>query len=481
MKGITVKKFIAALILVACCSVASAQVPTEVPQGHWAYESVSYLISQGYIADSGGANFSGNRALTRYEFASIIKRIIDEVNAKIILAESASKSAAPDDQKSQSVLTKAELDQINKLVSEFKPELIVIGTRLDKIAEVNAAITGQPSAVVAPKSDANKSEKLSLSGYVQARYNSFQGDPNSAAAADPASNFSLRKLRIKAVGKPSNNSTAVLQFDAGQNYTGSTGPAVTLKDAFIQYDFTGNSAYNPSMLVGQMFWPFGYELGLADTVRESPERSLIVERLFGGSRDRGAYVSYPLMNGKMIWKAGIFNGVQTNQTPNDSKASVSTVRFKLGEVDCGVSGWLGKTVLDSNGQALLNNNDSKTRYGADAQWHVNALTLKAEYFKGVGVDGGTAGVANACLNDSVSGGWAQAALNLPNKDMLAVKYEAMSEDPLYPTLGKRTTWSIGLLRSLDQKTRVKLYYLINEEQNNSFDNNAVIAEWITVF
>ncbi len=108
---------------------------------------------------------------------------------------------------------------------------------------------------------------------------------------------------------------------------------------------------------------------------------------------------------------------------------------------------------------------------------------------GVGVDGAGAGVNGATattfnpavLYQSVDGGWAQLAWNFQKINTLAIKYETMSEDPLYPQYGRRSAWDLGILRWLDDRNRVKIYYIINTEQTKGFSNNDIIAEWISIF
>ena len=492
-KGSTVKKVLVGILVMACASALWAQASQDVPKDHWAYESVNYLMGKGYIAGFSDGSFGGNRAMTRYEFATVIKRILDDSGARISAAEEAIK--AKQEAPTPPAVTREDLVQINKLVDEFKPELIVIGARLDKVEaalaelkssfeRVNAIMTDPEGTFETIRSDVGKLKKVTVNGYVQARYNTFQADLNSPTAAKPASNFSVRRARLKVTGKPTRNSLAVIQIDGGQNYQGTFPPAVSVKDAYVEYNFAGDASLGISMLMGQMKWPFGYEVVQSSAVRESPERSLIVQRLFPGERDRGFCVIWPFQRAKYIWKIGVFNGAQASQVPPTSaKAGVTTLRARLGDVDLGVSAWFGKDVEGSDGKLYSDNKAPKVRYGADAEWYLNNLALKAEYIAGVGVDGADPikPFNPAVLDTSVNGGWAQVAWNFMKANTLAVKYETMSEDPLYPQFGRRSAWDLGLLHWLDDKTRVKLYYIINQEEKQSFPNNAYIAEWITVF
>jgi hypothetical protein len=357
MEGATsLKRLLALLFLIGLttCQVA-AQVPQDVPADHWAYEAVRTLIDKGYMTGYPNGDFMGNRTLTRYEFATIIKRILDGMGGAAVQQTAQNPTPATS---STPQVTAADMASLQKLVDEFKAELVVIGTRLDKVetelaalkatvGNVDAIVTDPEGAFETMKSDVLKLKKVAVSGYVQTRYNVFQGDPNSATAATPPSSFSVRRARLKVAGKPTDNATVVLQLDAGQNYTASKAPEVTTKDAFLQYDFAGDPNLGPSWLMGQMKWCFGYEVPQSSSVRESPERALVIQRFFPGERDRGSYVALPFGRGQYFLRIGAYNGVQTSQTPpTDAKAVVSSFRARLGDLDLGVSGWYGGRVMD---------------------------------------------------------------------------------------------------------------------------------------
>ncbi|MCX8053552.1 MAG: porin [Armatimonadetes bacterium] len=493
------KKLVGIILLVACACTAFAQAPSDVPRDHWAYEAVRDLVEKGYMEGYTDGRFLGNRNMTRYEFATVVKRLLDGLEARIAAIE----AKAGDGQRptsdgvkpGQQEVSKADLEQIRKLVEEFKPELAVIGARLDKveakleefgltIKNLDAILTDPEGAFEAMKSDVSKLKKVTVSGYVQARYSQFQGDPNSATSDRPPANFSVRRARIKVTGKPTDNSVVVIQLDGGQNYTGAAAPSVTVRDAYLEYNFAGDPAFGLSMQMGQMKWPFGYEVVQSSAVRESPERSLIVQRLFPGERDRGFCLGFPMLNDKLYWKFGVFNGVQITQTPQtNNKAAVASVRVKLGDIDFGASAWYGKNVLGKDGKLYYGSQDPKTRYGADIQWYMSNLSIKAEYITGVGVDGADSSKSfvRDVLYKHIDGGWAQIAWNPTPADTIAIKYETMSEDPLYPKFGRRSSWNLGYLRWLDEKTRIKFYYIINQEEKHSFGNDAAIFEWITTF
>ncbi|MDL2280773.1 S-layer homology domain-containing protein [Selenomonadales bacterium OttesenSCG-928-I06] len=85
---------------------------SDVPQGHWAYDAVAQLEKDGLITGYGDGTYRGDRAMSRYEMATVIAQL-DDANGE-----------------------NAEL--INRLRSEFATELYNLGVRVDKL-EKNAS------------------------------------------------------------------------------------------------------------------------------------------------------------------------------------------------------------------------------------------------------------------------------------------------------------------------------------------------------
>ncbi|MDH7601402.1 MAG: porin [Armatimonadota bacterium] len=495
------KTILTILLGITCAAVAQTQTPNDVPPGHWAYDAVRSLIERGYLEGYQDGSFLGKRPMTRYEMAVLIKRIIDDISSQIEDVRNQLQQSTAASQKSigepepehRSAVDSADLAKLQKLIEEFKPELAVIGARLDQIgaameqldlrlSNVEGIVADPEGAFEAVKTDVSKLKKVTVGGYVQARFNLFRNDPDkSDAGTEPTDNFSIRRARLKITAKPTNSSSVVLQVDAGQGAKGDSGPSVSIKDAYLEYAFAGDPALGLMISMGQMKWPFGYSVVESSGVRECPERPLIVQRLFPGERDRGFLVSHPLMpKGMLVFKLGVFNGVETKfKCPNNNKALVGGLRAAIGEWEFGFSGFLGKGIIDDKGALYQQNEDRKTRWGVDFQYYgINNLALKAEWITGRGTDG----IANAAaLRDRISGGWAQLAYNLRRDTTFVARWETMSEDPKYVKYGRRTAWNIGLVRYLDDKTRLKVFYQINDEEKEEFKNNNLVCEWIASY
>lgn len=491
--------------LLACP--AGAQAPSDVPVGHWAYDAVRSLVDEGYLEGYPDGSFLGNRTLTRYEFATVIKRIIDGMSDQLVHRSAGDSPQAPSTPDTPRQTVKPEdLAAVKKLVEEFKPELAVIGARIDKLEasveemkmeleDVRTILTDEEGPLQSTRADVSKLKKISVSGYVQARYNVFESHPDKNEEVPDS--FSIRRARLKVTGKPTDRASVTVQFDGGQGSRADGGPSVTTKDAFIEYYFKGDTSTGlagsvsaqpiVAMAMGQMKWPFGYEVVQSSSARETPERSLIAQRLFQGERDRGFQVALPL-GSKLLWRIGAFNGVETKYKDiNDNKDLVSSIRGDLGNMTFGVSGYFGKGILglDAAKSPVLYklNQDRKTRYGADFQYYLHNLSLKAEYFSGKGVDGldDTKTLVPEALSEKISGGYAQLAYNVTRADTLVAKWETMSLDPANAKYGRRSAWNLGLIHRLDDKTRLKAFYQINQEEKQEIDNNQFTFEWITTF
>ncbi|MBQ5345485.1 MAG: S-layer homology domain-containing protein, partial [Acidaminococcaceae bacterium] len=104
-----------AMALGVTASAYAANPFSDVPAGHWAYDSISKLAAAGIIEGYGDDTFRGDRLMTRYEMAQIVAKA---------LAKGAN---------------------VDKLAAEFADELDALGVRvaaLEKKSD-NVKITGQ--------------------------------------------------------------------------------------------------------------------------------------------------------------------------------------------------------------------------------------------------------------------------------------------------------------------------------------------------
>ena len=103
-----------AMALGVTASAYAANPFSDVPAGHWAYDSISKLAAAGVIEGYGDDTFRGDRLMTRYEMAQIV-------------AKAMAKGA-----------------NVDKLAAEFADELDALGVRvaaLEKKSD-NVKVTG---------------------------------------------------------------------------------------------------------------------------------------------------------------------------------------------------------------------------------------------------------------------------------------------------------------------------------------------------
>jgi hypothetical protein len=495
----------------ACGLAAVAQTPTDVPRGHWAYDAVTDLANKGFVTGYPDGKFLGDRTLSRYEFATIVKRVVDSIDEKMTKAAAETTpetTSQPGVVSTESVLTPADLADVRKLIDEFKIELTVIGTRIDrvetqlaqlegKVENINSIVTDPEGAFETAKSDISKLRKVTLSGYLQNRYQTLQ-NPEDKKALHTDDTFFIRRARVKVTAKPTDKSVAVIQLDAG-------GSKVTVKDAYVQYNTATDQLLGPSYTVGQQNWWFGYEVPYSSSRRETPERALWARRFFQGERDRGLVLTSPI-GPNWLGTLGVYDGsgidtvntltsvvtdvgppvVKTNirssanvaNDYNNKKDVLANLKYSSPNVEFGVSGYLGDGIWNKD-RTAMNSTTDKVRYGADFRYYWDRLTFKSEYCRAKGIDATNTATFNP--NDWVDGYNLQLNLNVTRADELVARYESLSQDPLYPQYGRRSAWNLGYIRFIDDNQKFKLFYLINQEQRLSFPNNSFIAEWLVTY
>jgi hypothetical protein len=299
---------------------ASGTIPADVKPGDWAYQAIQDCAAKGLIAGyPPDGDFLGGHAITRYEAATIVARLLDKVDAL-----AATPGAATGEQ--------AQIDEISKLSDDFKLELTVIGTNMtqaqadiktlqDDVTTLQAglgsaydALEEQKAQITKIKADVgnsygnSSSRKFNITGYIQARFvSAFGGNdrnfPNGQAAAAGAYNgfyaqggsregFEVRRARLKFSGQLTANTSYAAQFDfsgavaPATTKTSTTGSTTTLtsfspatqqlttREAWVAYTFGDGSASNPTLTAGQFATPYGYILPGSTAAMITPERPL---------------------------------------------------------------------------------------------------------------------------------------------------------------------------------------------------------------
>jgi len=129
-------KGLSALGAVAIVTVAAhAQAPfADVPRDHWAYDAVNTLSQRGLIIGYPDGTYGGKRAMTRYEFAVVIARMLPQLEEMIRQTVRDNQPDVPPagptgitedqlNQRLQGYVTRQDFDTLRRLVDQFAPEL----------------------------------------------------------------------------------------------------------------------------------------------------------------------------------------------------------------------------------------------------------------------------------------------------------------------------------------------------------------------
>lgn len=482
----------AAICLVACTltSVSGAAPQAGVKPGDWAYEAVEALANEGLVSGYKNADFLGNRTLTRYEMASLVARTIERV--EMAQAGGDSDAEVPATTTAKPVnnidLSNADLATLRKLVEEFRVELTVMGTDLTAIKCQLDALQGDVDGIKETLSepegpiqtainDIAALKRIKFSGYVQARYEASQ----TAANGNNGNTFRVRRARIKLTATPTSRTELVIQPDYTQT--------VTLKEAYAGYILGESATLAPTFRVGQVVWPFGYENVLSSALLDTPERSTVITTLFPGEYDMGTTLSSKT-SGPLTWQIGLFDGTGANTLDNNKqKDLVGRVRLAATpQLNIGASGYFGKQFNPAiAGTATLApvpaSTSDKTRYGFDFQYYLHKVTFKGEWVWGKQYQFKQATLPAASItgDPTVNGGYLLSSVNLTPTLQGVVKYAVYDPNFAANANGTTTAWCVGFNKYLDPTTKLRLFYQINGEQRNSFANNLLIAEILTVF
>jgi phosphate-selective porin len=180
-----------------------------------------------------------------------------------------------------------------------------------------ALASAQPSATVTP---AGKEPTLTLGGLLQAQ--AEFGDAGDARFANDNDRFYLRRARLTASGRFLEEFDFRLELDLAGSIANTTGLRAQMTDGYINWN--RNPAAN--IRVGQFKTPFGFEQLYRDPLLYSAERSLVNDRLTLG-RQLGVQVGGDLLDKRLSYAAGVFNGNGANNNFNDDDRFLTAGRL----------------------------------------------------------------------------------------------------------------------------------------------------------
>ncbi len=186
-------------------------------------------------------------------------------------------------------------------------------------------LAAQGSGTVKP---AGREPTLAIGGLLQVQMD--VGDRGDSRFTNDNDRFYLRRARLNATGKFLEEFDFRLELDLAGSLSNTSALRAQMTDGFINW----NRYPAVNVRAGQFKTPFGFEQLYGDPRLITIERSLVNDRLTA-SRQIGAQVGGDLLEKRLTYAAGAFNGNAVNNNFNDDD------RFFLAGRLAGVP-WQGK-------------------------------------------------------------------------------------------------------------------------------------------
>jgi len=355
----------AALIFTPSTARAQQSTFPDVPANHWAYQAVQELADKGYVKGYSDGKFLGGRTMTRFEFATIIGRMVQTVSDLSAKFQAGQIPTTP----TGTPVTEDDLNTIQALVDSFKEQLAAIQSSVagatspfqDQIDSLRQDVLDAKAMAQKAQETANNSygagpgRKYTISGYLQERFidaaggskvNFPPGSPTSNspyngtyAAGGNNLSFVTRRARLRVAGAVTPNTNYALQVDVSgltnntpSGTSNSSNAAVTDKEAWVSYTFgNGDQAKNPTLTAGQFANPYGIALFQSQSAAYAAERPLAFNEGSAGifanqDYDRGAELTYSPASAINLTAAAV-NG--TGSVSNDESRGVDQI-YKIG-------------------------------------------------------------------------------------------------------------------------------------------------------
>lgn len=245
--------------------------------------------------------------------------------------------------------------------------------RLKQILALAATFIALTTAVRAQEDNTPKwYDTFSLRGYIQARYNAFQSNPNlGCEQCDKSwngnSSFFIRRARLVFSGQIGKQVFFYFQPDFASSTSGGLNFG-QIKDAYFDLGLDSKNEYR--IRIGQTKIPYGFENMQSSSVRIPLDRADALNSAFTNERDLGVFFYWAPKEKRELLKNlvkdglkgsgdfGIFAiGVFNGQTPNqlDQNNELHTVArvtwpFAIGNqiIEPGIQGYTGKFVVPEN-------------------------------------------------------------------------------------------------------------------------------------
>lgn len=239
----------------------------DVPTDHWAYAAVDTLQKAGVVIGYPDGTYGGTRAMTRYEFAEAVARLLPLLKVDTSgFATTDQLTAAQRDLQAKIDTNSAAIAALQQLVNGFTPELTALGqdvtavkARLDalesRVSAVEAEqarlhITGDVNIIGRASQISKGVYAIDQNGSVYSTYPSYAGDYNYFSPQDGLKTNNrvfqndsvLNDFLLGIRGRLNDQATANVLIDFG-NYIPSLGNTVTPGTQFGQTEWPAQGSF----------------------------------------------------------------------------------------------------------------------------------------------------------------------------------------------------------------------------------------------
>lgn len=193
-------------VMVLSTVVATANPFSDVPFSHWSYDAVNKLTSKGILQGYPDGTFKGEKNVTRYHLAMVVAKMLSNVEQML---ESGTGS---------SLVTKADLQTLEKLTVEFADELALLGVKVTAL-EDDMQIVKEDVAGVKKDVDSIKGymarggmEKVAISGDMIVRHDDDVKTKNSKKPVVAGNVHTSAMFRLRFDANIDENVTAAVRY-----------------------------------------------------------------------------------------------------------------------------------------------------------------------------------------------------------------------------------------------------------------------------
>ena len=164
---------------------AFSQPFADVPTDHWAFDAIAELAAKGLVEGFPDGTFKGDRAVTRYEMAMVVARVLARIEA-IKIPPPPPPPVIP-----RPEVGRADIASLQRLINEFRAELAALGVRVTAVEEELAALRA-------------RLDNVRVTGDSLFRYQITQTTGRNTGGA--------MRVRFQLTGRATSNVTAVARF-----------------------------------------------------------------------------------------------------------------------------------------------------------------------------------------------------------------------------------------------------------------------------